>query len=83
MVPSSHMGCLVFVAPRSVRALGFIVEFSIGLYDISPIKLILSVKVVVTRCINTVYSKRNTHLIQNFFVVPLREGGQKFTWLIM
>ncbi len=28
----------------------------------------------------TVYSKRNTHLIPIFFVAPLVEGGQKFTW---
>ena len=31
----------------------------------------------------TVYSKRNAHLIPNFFVAPLGEGGQKFTWSIM
>ncbi len=28
--------------------------------------------------ISTVYSKRNAHLIPNFFVAPLGEGGQKF-----
>ncbi len=32
---------------------------------------------------NTVCVKRNAHLIPNFFVAPLGEGGQKFTWLIM
>ncbi len=31
----------------------------------------------------TVYSKRNAHLIPIFFVTPLGEGGQKFTWWIM
>ena len=31
----------------------------------------------------TVYSKRNAHLIKNFFVPPLGEGGQKFTSSIM
>ena len=31
----------------------------------------------------TVCVKRNAHLISNFFVAPLGEGGQKFTWSIM
>ncbi len=32
---------------------------------------------------HTVYSKRNAHLIPIFFVAPLMEGNQKFTWSIM
>ena len=32
---------------------------------------------------NTVCVKRNAHLISNFFVAPLGEGGQKLTWSIM
>ncbi len=33
--------------------------------------------------ITTVYAKRNAHLILNFFVTSLGEGGQKCTWSIM
>ena len=32
---------------------------------------------------STVYAKRNAHLILNFFVASLGEGGQKCTWSIM
>ena len=33
--------------------------------------------------ISTICVKRNAHLILNFFVALLGEGGQKFTWLII
>ncbi len=38
---------------------------------------------IIGGCVHTVYSKRNAHLIPNFFMAPLGEGGQKFTWSIM
>ena len=31
----------------------------------------------------TVCVKRNAHLIPDFFVAPLGEEGQRFTWFIM
>ena len=31
----------------------------------------------------TVYSKRNAHLIPIFFLAPLGEGDQNFTWSTM